>query len=83
MEERKEKMKKEVQFNPHITIRYLYVWAYAYQKARIDGKMWNTAAADRDRFKMRCVNTSKILNDARIFDKDHREKVYLERIKEI
>lgn len=47
-------MPKKVRFNKKIEIHTLYVWNFAYKKARIGN--WSQIYLDNQRFKSRCLN---------------------------
>lgn len=69
-------MLKKVTFSTEPpTIHNMFVWHYAYSKAR-KGK-WEIFARDRARFKRRVAQISKIIRP--VLDHVHRQFVYTER----
>ena len=66
---------KRVTFNEQIFVHSLFVWAYAYKKARQSN--YEQQILDRYRFKNRIKDAENILET--VFDKKHRTKIFKER----
>lgn len=75
MEQKKLFHYRKVAFDPNIKVFNMYVWTFAYSKARRNN--WIQIAADRDRFQKRINDTSEILSH--ILTKEHREKILYHR----
>lgn len=61
-----------VTFNEDVKVSLMFLWKYAYHKARIGP--WEQVARDRVRFQRRIQNCEKII--AKVLHPLHREKVY-------
>ena len=61
-----------VKFDPNIQVRTLYVWQYAYRKARIGH--YHLDANRRELFYSKINEIACVLD--LVLDKNHREKVY-------